>query len=847
MQSDDAIKQALKRCADEPVHSPGAIQPIGALLGCDLQSGAVCYASANAEGIFDCDVANLFTSSLKDLLGREIWHSFMNLKSQRKFGTKRLFAGIWKNRDTDYAIHVSRGGEYFVVELESSSEIPALSADALREHDFLVGEIQTTDSENDLFNLTCQFMRHVTGFDRVMIYQFDEQWNGTVRAEAKKPSIDSFIGLSFPHWDIPAQAREIMARLPLRLIADIDHESIPILTKHASQPPLDISQTQSRVGSQIHYQYLRNMGCVSTMTLSVVIDKRLWGMISFHHQRPRVLPSAIRHMLVSGVLPIFCLKLGLLKNHETVALSHRFDTLQSDIQVGLEEGQDLPRLLALYGPMICEALDVAGVVIGSGTQNYSYGTVPVEAVLRNLIDRLEASNEGILSVNCLNDLLDMGQSTLNGIAGVLAIIKPANRSILVFREEIMTNISWAGNPDKTIANVDGQLRLQPRGSFSRFMEESAGKCKQWTQQDKHLINQLWPLLSVAERQALMADISRQQELMINELNHRVRNILALVKSVTQSTRRESGSIESYSQALESRIMALASAHDIGSGAAKTAVSIREIISLESKPFNSSEKYSITGEDGYIKADIAPIFALVVHELTTNAVKHGALSTTTGHVDVDIRPSNHGIAIAWKERGGPPIKAPDSFGFGTTLIKQAVPYEMHGKSDIQFCADGLQATIWLPDKIMDHVSTISDSAELLRFVNQPRLAKDFARGLAMILEDNFMIANDMKLELESLGFSEIELCSSDTDALDILESFTPQLAILDVNLGKGKTSYAVATKLKERGIPFAFVTGYGESMATPRELSGVTILSKPVSNSQLSQCVTKLLGIRTLKA
>jgi hypothetical protein len=84
-------------------------------------------------------------------------------------------------------------------------------------------------------------------------------------------------------------------------------------------------------------------------------------------------------------------------------------------------------------------------------------------------------------------------------------------------------LGWAGNPEKTLDKSDGNLHLQPRGSFSRFLEDSQGRCVVWSEQHQHLSRQLWPLLSAAERQAFMADLSRQQNLMINELNHRVRN------------------------------------------------------------------------------------------------------------------------------------------------------------------------------------------------------------------------------------------------------------------------------------------------------------------------------------
>ncbi len=358
------------------------------LLGCGMSDGIIRYASSNAEALFDRPIQALFGQSLRDTLGSEIWHAAQNFAALTDFSKRRCFAGLWQHVDKTYAVHVSQGEDSFVVEIEDASETQTTSPEMLREQTFLISQIQECVDQGSLFDLTCRLLRHVTGFDRVIIYKFDADWNGEVHAEACKPTMEPFIGLRFPHWDIPEQARAIMARIQLRLICDVDHQPVQITAQDSTLPPLDISLAQCRAASPLHMQYLRNMGTSASMTLSVVIDDVLWGMISFHHESPRLLPSEIRQILTTGVLPIFCLKLGLLRDREALSLSRQLDRLQTDIQAELEKGTNIAQLLSVVGPTVCSTLDVDGLVIATGSQNHALGYVPSQGAIEHLIKKL---------------------------------------------------------------------------------------------------------------------------------------------------------------------------------------------------------------------------------------------------------------------------------------------------------------------------------------------------------------------------------------------------------------------------------------------------------------------------
>ena len=139
-------------------------------------------------------------------------------------------------------------------------------------------------------------MRRLTGFDRVMIYRFDAEWNGEVIAEAASASPVSYLALRFPASDIPAQVRQLFLLNPLRAIADIDATAVPVVPDVGplTGRPLDLMRSFLRSSSRIHLEYLRNMGVQSSLTVSIIVGARLWGMITCHHTAPRRLDWSTR-------------------------------------------------------------------------------------------------------------------------------------------------------------------------------------------------------------------------------------------------------------------------------------------------------------------------------------------------------------------------------------------------------------------------------------------------------------------------------------------------------------------------------------------------------------------------
>ena len=340
--------------------------------------------------------------------------------------------------------------------------------------------------------------------------------------------------------------------------------------------------------------------------------------------------------------------------------------------------------------------------------------------------------------------------------------------------------------------------------------------------------------------------SERQELLIAELNHRVRNILSLIRGLVRQSLDPEADTRNTIALLEGRIESLARAHDQITQDNWSAAPLGRLIETEAAAYlaGKSQRLSCDGPPVLLDPNAFSTMALVFHELMTNSAKYGALSDN-GTVLVKWHITDDGdLRISWRERGGPAVQPPKRQGFGTTIIQRSIPYDLGGTADVRYVLTGLEADFCVP---AGHISleepgrSSSAAAAAVAIVapgESTPLVKPIS-GVVLLVEDSLIIAMDAEDILTRLGATRVVTAATNGQAQRELDAEQFELAVLDVNLGS-ETSLPVAQTLRDRGIPYVFATGYGEQLRLPEEHEGAMVIQKPYTLTSLGGAIARLL-------
>ncbi|MEO9322944.1 SpoIIE family protein phosphatase [Nocardioides sp. C4-1] len=476
----------LANCEDEPIHVPGAIQPHGFLLAVD-QGFVVTTASANLGALIGVTARAAIGHELAAVVGTDLAQLVRDTANgelpHEPMSTvlHQVREGALARQRADVRVHWT--GDRLVLEVEEliGSELRSPYRGAARTSLVRLATAATTER---LTELLAHEVRALTGFDRVMVYRFDEQWNGEVVAEERDPRLNSFLGLHYPASDIPAQARRLYRVNPVRLIADVHYAPVPLRPTFDAETgdPLDLSHAVLRSVSPIHVEYLSNMGVTASMSLSILVDGELWGLVACHHYSGAHRPSHEARAAAEVVTQATAHLIGNRQRVEVREAASDTRQLVADLTQRVAASAASPLDALLAEPGLLEVFGATGAALRfDDDQVRTIGRTPPVDVLARIAALTDDPYSYVSSTQHLAGLDPALGRLADVAAGVLRIGSMDGRWLLWFRPEQREVVNWGGDPsNKRLADdEDAAVRLSPRKSFDKWREVTRGQSASW--------------------------------------------------------------------------------------------------------------------------------------------------------------------------------------------------------------------------------------------------------------------------------------------------------------------------------------------------------------------------------
>jgi chemotaxis family two-component system sensor kinase Cph1 len=350
-----------------------------------------------------------------------------------------------------------------------------------------VAELNRASTLTELYDITARAVRELTGFDRVMVYRYDADYNGEVVAEAKRDDLNPFLGLHYPASDIPAQARALYEKNWIRIIDDVGYVPAPLIPQEnpTTGRPTDLTHSTLRSVSPIHIEYLKNMGVGASMSISLLRDGRLWGLIACHHYSgPHLPPYGVR--AVAEFLGS-TLSLRLIDRVADDELRTRLagQAILAKIVAAMQNQSEPLRSALLGAPDVVDLVPADGVVMNVDGELVTVGTVPGAGVIRELVAWLQSQDLAQFETDCVSASIGIDVDP-EVVSGLLAVLLPDNHYLIWLRGELRRTVDWGGDPtNKSIAAGEGfSVRLSPRQSFDRWREVVRLRSAPWLETER---------------------------------------------------------------------------------------------------------------------------------------------------------------------------------------------------------------------------------------------------------------------------------------------------------------------------------------------------------------------------
>ncbi|MBO9198269.1 GAF domain-containing protein [Rhizobium sp. 16-449-1b] len=694
-------------CDLEPIHIPGSIQPHGIMLvaNSDLQ---VIGAAGDIEGRLTARWAG---RPLVDLIGIDCVAKAADAEEEgivvlgRVEGARGFFNAI-----------AYRSGGRLVVEMDGAEAEATLSAPFLFELDAAVSQFERAPTVESLCRQAARTFRELTGYGRVMIYQFVDGDAGVVVGESLDDASSSFMNHHFPATDIPKQARALYVRNKIRVIPDVAYTPAPIRSVSENLKELDLSESTLRSVSPVHIQYLKNMGVAASASISIVKDGVLWGLVACHHQVPKEIPLNVRIACraIAGSLA------RQIRSKEEAELYRERLRLRSQEETVLSKlGADgsLNEFFERSGRELANLLNADGFAAVQGQDLFTYGKCPDDIDVRAIADQIrKPAALQPFATSSLKTKISQAEAYADRASGLLAVTMSTEiPTILIwFRAEHLEVLEWAGNPHKGIPAEPGAM-LTPRASFEAWSEEVRHKARPWSYGEVEAAGRVVRLMlerrndlrvrelnrelttTIAENESLL----QQKDFLLKEVNHRVQNSLQLVAAFLRLQGKASGdeNVRLQLEEADRRLSAVALVHrrlyrDDSVEVIDLSRYLEDLVNEMQTTMDEewARQFDLELAPVQISTDRAVNVGLILTELVINAQKY-AYEGRPGRLSVVLE-QHRGMFRLIVTDDGVGKKSSATSGFGRRMLAAMVD-RLKGNIDEQDNKPGLRTIVTAP--------------------------------------------------------------------------------------------------------------------------------------------------------
>jgi light-regulated signal transduction histidine kinase (bacteriophytochrome) len=679
-ESSESFERLLEKCAEEPIRVPGSIQSCGCLLAARAGDDAIVYASENTAKYLNRSAAGLLDHSARELFGAAVWNDVLRNVDETPTGRS---LDECAGRQAALHLTVHQSGPYIVCEIEPRNE-----ADGSLLGSFYEMQEQLLDrtSLEEVLQEGVESVARLTGYEHVMIYRFHSNWDGEVVAERVSDRRPVYRGHRFPASDIPKQARELYRENMFRIIADVTYEPVSIVAR--TDEPIDLSRAWLRSVSPIHLRYLLNMGVRASLSISIIVDDRLWGLIACHHAEPRFLSHNCRR-----IVEFFGRQFS---TQVTLALEQQrqryLDRYQKVLQVPhrfLGEEQSLTHHLESHGNALLELLEADGLILRLFGESRTVGEVPPGRECRRLMEWLGGQDiEEVWYTDYLSASYPGADDIVDRASGVLVLELPQEGSRLVWlRAEVVRTIEWGGNPYEPVTQDEDTGRLSPRNSFETWKEQLDRHSKPWSPDQVAAARVFRQHMLEAVMGESRRRRSEQLDVIHQILRHDIQNKAGVIGAYADMLtdveeprmKRYARRIAQASQdtiALTKSAWALTRVIRSGGEVERSSTDVNAVVeriveSMEATYGDAAVTMDASKTDGEtLLVEAGPLLDSVIRNLVSNAIKHNNKDWKKVHVEVEEHPSTVQIRVADNGPGIPASEREKIFAEGETRLEEA---------------------------------------------------------------------------------------------------------------------------------------------------------------------------------